>query len=81
MRGASEWQPTTDLTSTLLSSVQTNFDEFEFEIPADYQDAHGQIQPPFAVNPASFMRPPMGANNLEGLRKDYENGHAPLAPR
>ena len=72
------------MTSTLISITLTNLSPSEFEIPKDYREvpatanvAQDAPMPP-PIDPSRLgYRPPAG--NLEWLRKEFENGAAPLS--
>lgn len=66
--------------SVLLSVAETNFSRAEFEIPEGYKDLTGQPQPLFQPGPEIFGSKTIGEKNLEGLRKDFEEGKPILNP-
>jgi len=69
---------TITFTSTLLSIIETNFADADFQIPADYRDATGEAPPVFQMPTNILANQMIGTRNLEGLRKEFEKGRPVL---
>jgi hypothetical protein len=64
--------------SRLLSIIETNFPDSEFEIPAGYRDATGEPPPDFRPPPGIFADKINSQRGFEARRKEYEKGRPVL---
>lgn len=70
------------VTSKLISLTETNLHPWEFEIPDGYKDLAGQPSPSVPDARALFGNHMIGADNMQGRRKEFERGRPVLvAPK